>query len=343
MLISELDFTLPPELIAQQAAEPRDSSRMLVVDRDDQSFADKCFLDLPSLMRKDDLLVLNNTKVFPARLHGITSTGASVEVFLIDQNADGTWNVLAKPAKRLPFGKKITFDEHLHAEAAARSADGKVILRFFADGDLFEIIEQVGKTPLPPYIHREKAGLDSDRDRYQTIYASERGAVAAPTAGLHFTQRTFDELRACGVESAYITLHVGYGTFEPVRSATAEEHTVAPERFFIDERTAESINKAKKENRRIVAVGTTTTRALESSALAEGIVTAGEQTAGLAIKPGHRFRIVDALLTNFHLPKSSLLMLTSTFGGHTLVMSAYRHAVEQRYRFYSYGDCMLIV
>ncbi len=342
MLISDFDFELPESLIAQTAMEKRDASRMMVVDRSSGQITDLAFVDLPRFIRPGDVVVLNNTKVFPARLIGKTSTGATVETFLVNETSDGCWDVLARPAKRLSPGKKIIFDERLSAESVERLPDGKVRLRFSADGDFFDIVNRIGMTPLPPYIKREKARVDTDRERYQTVYAKSRGAIAAPTAGLHFTQETFDSLNAAGAEICEITLHVGYGTFEPVRVTDIAEHSVSPERYEISEETAEKLNRAKTENRRIIAIGTTTTRALESNIRETGEFTSGLSLAAITITPGYKFAAIGALLTNFHLPQSSLLVLTSSFGGHTLIMDAYRHAVSEDYRFFSYGDCMLI-
>jgi len=343
MLISDFDFELPVKLIAQTAMEKRDASRMLVVDRNSGKIRDMAFVDLPQFVRSGDVVVLNNTKVFPARLIGKTTTGASVETFLVNETADGCWDVLARPAKRLSPGKKIVFDERLAAESVERLPDGKVRLRFTADGDFFEIVNRIGMTPLPPYIKREAARVDIDRERYQTVYAKSRGAIAAPTAGLHFTNETFDEINLVGAEVCEITLHVGYGTFEPVRVTEMADHKVSPERYEISKETAAILNHAKSENRRIIAIGTTTTRALESNITKTGNFIAGISDAELTITPGYNFAAIDALLTNFHLPQSSLLVLTSSFGGHTLIMDAYRHAVAEEYRFYSYGDCMLIL
>ncbi len=343
MLISDFDFELPESLIAQTAMEKRDASRMLVVDRNSGKISDMAFVDLPQFARSGDVVVLNNTKVFPARLIGKTTTGASVETFLVNETADGCWDVLARPAKRLSPGKKIVFDERLAAESVERLPDGKVRLRFTADGDFFEIVNRIGMTPLPPYIKREAARVDIDRERYQTVYAKSRGAIAAPTAGLHFTNETFDEINLVGAEVCEITLHVGYGTFEPVRVTEIADHKVSAERYEISEETVAILNLAKSENRRIIAIGTTTTRALESNITKTGSFIAGISDAELTITPGYKFAAIDALLTNFHLPQSSLLVLTSSFGGHTLIMDAYRHAVAEEYRFYSYGDCMLIL
>lgn len=343
MLISEFDYELPAELIAQEPLEERASSRMLVVDRAASSFMDAQFVELPGLLRKGDVLVLNNTKVFPARLLGRSETGANVEIFLVRKTEGDVWEVLARPAKRLRVGKRIVFGERLQAEVVEKEPDGKILVRFECDGDLYEILDKVGKTPLPPYIKREEEGNDTDRERYQTVFAKNRGAIAAPTAGLHFTPEILDEVKCGGVTLAEITLHVGYGTFEPVCVDDLSEHAVSPETYEISEQTAEILTAAKTNGRRIVAVGTTTTRALETTLAKFDRFISGEHTADLTITPGYKFKAIDALLTNFHLPKSSLLVLTSTFGGHELIMNAYRHAVAARYRFYSYGDCMFIV
>ena len=342
MKISELNFDLPDDLIAQQPAERRDGSRMLLVDRPSGTFSDRGFGEIVSLLRPDDVLVLNNTRVFPARLKGISESGAKVEIFLIECLENGLWTTLARPAKRLKAGKRIDFAEGLSATVVDRLDDGKTIVRFDTDGDFFDILETIGQTPLPPYIKRD-GDAPADRERYQTVFAKNRGAIAAPTAGLHFTPDILGEIDARGVTIAEITLHVGYGTFEPVRVDDLTDHRVAPERYAISEGTAEALNKAQQDKRRIVAVGTTSTRALETTVKKNGRYVAGSHLADLTITPGYRFEAVGALLTNFHLPQSSLLLLTSTFGGHELIMSAYRHAVASKYRFYSYGDCMLIV
>ncbi|HEV7699350.1 MAG TPA: tRNA preQ1(34) S-adenosylmethionine ribosyltransferase-isomerase QueA [Pyrinomonadaceae bacterium] len=342
MLISEFDYDLPGELIAQQPLDERSASRMLVVDRGANKFDDRVFSELPSFLRDGDLLVVNNTKVFPARLLGQSETGANVELFLVEEKSSGIWETLARPARRLRPGKRIDFGEELTAEVLEKTANGKVVVQFAAAADLELLIDKVGRTPLPPYIKREEGSL-GDRERYQTVYAKERGAIAAPTAGLHFTGAVLAGVHEIGAEIAEITLHVGYGTFEPVRVENVAEHRVMSERYSIDESTAERLNVAKIDRRRIVAIGTTTTRALESNIADNGRFAAGNHAATLTITPGYKFRAVDAMLTNFHLPRSSLLVLTSTFGGHELIMSAYEHAVAKRYRFYSYGDCMLVV
>jgi S-adenosylmethionine:tRNA ribosyltransferase-isomerase len=341
MRIDEFDYELPDGLIAQDPLERRDSSKMLVVDRATGSFADRRFTDLPGEMLSGDLLVVNNTKVFPARLYGRTETGAGVEIFLVQEIGAGGWRVLAKPGRRLRPGKRIVFSDELAAVVLDKNDAGEVAIEFECEKPLDELIDQLGQTPLPPYIKREK-GIDTDRERYQTVYAEKRGAIAAPTAGLHFTPEVMDAIRGKGVEVVEITLHVGYGTFEPVRTDDLSQHSVLAERYEISEEAVHSLEKAKADSRRVVAIGTTTARALESNITTFETFTAGRHTASLTITPGYKFQAVDALLTNFHLPKSSLLVLTSTFGGHELIMRAYRHAVASGYRFYSYGDCMFI-
>jgi S-adenosylmethionine:tRNA ribosyltransferase-isomerase len=268
---------------------------------------------------------------------------------LIEEREPFVWDALARPARRLARGQELTFGEgRLRAEVLAEHVDGRRTVRFSCEGDFDALVEELGRMPLPPYIKRARLEADEmrsaeDRERYQTIYANARGAIAAPTAGLHFTPRVFAELQARGISVAEITLHVGYGTFAPVRAEDLSKHAVEPERFEINERAAREINAAREEGRRIVAVGTTSVRALESAAEASGLVRAGSGLAHLTITPGYEFKIVGALVTNFHLPRSSLLLLVSAFAGRDLVLAAYRHAVAARYRFYSYGDCMLIV
>ena len=343
MLISDFDFDLPAELIAQEPLADRSRSRMLVVDRTAAKITDNEFQYLPSYLKKGDLLVLNNTRVFPARLYGQTATGAQIEVFLVREIEDKNWEILAKPAKRLKPGTMISFGQLLKANVREKMGDGKVIVDFSYAGDLYDVLDEIGVTPLPPYIKRVKGGIDGDRERYQTVYAKKPGAIAAPTAGLHFTPEIIESIRDIGVTVAEITLHVGYGTFEPVRVDDLSEHKVSAESFEISTESADLLNRAKTDGRRIVAVGTTTTRALESTLAKFDKFTDGSHSADLTITPGYKFRAIDALLTNFHLPQSSLLVLTSTFGGHDLIMNAYRHAVAAKYRFYSYGDCMLIL
>ena len=343
MLISEFDYELPEELIAQNPLEKREDSRMLAVRRDAKSFQDEHFYNLPQHLKKGDVVVLNNTKVFPARLIGQSETGARIELFLVREIEHRIWETLARPARRLKTGKKILFDKTLSAEVLEKTVEGRIVVQFEYEENFDEILEQIGQTPLPPYIRRSGGTSDADKSRYQTVFAKQRGAIAAPTAGLHFTPEILERIKTRGVEIAEITLHVGYGTFEPVRVSDLSQHRVMPERSEITAETAVILNQAKSENRRIIAVGTTTTRALESSIDADGKVCSGNRLADLTITPDYKFKIVGGLLTNFHLPQSSLLVLVSAFAGYDLTMKAYRHAAGSRYRFYSYGDCMLII
>lgn len=348
MHISEFDFALPPELIAQQPLEQRDRSRMLVVNRQAGQWRDSYFAELPTMLSANDVLVINNTRVFPARLvgHRIVNgeAGAKVEALLARRLAENEWEVMAKPGRALPMGAQMDFGEgQLQAEVISILNDGRRVLRFAAHGNFDQLIDEVGNTPLPPYIKREyDESVRLDEPRYQTIYAKERGAIAAPTAGLHFTDRVFAELKARGVEMVEITHHVGAATFQPVRVERVEEHHIEAESYEVSEDAAAAINAAKAAGKRIVAIGTTTTRALESAVDAAGLIQAGHKSTELFIHPGYRFRVVDALITNFHLPQSSLLILVAAFAGRELTLNAYHHAVNQRYRFYSYGDCMFI-
>jgi S-adenosylmethionine:tRNA ribosyltransferase-isomerase len=342
MRISEFDYDLPHALIAQQPLADRSASRMMTVDRSSGNISDRRFAELPEILGAGDVVVLNNTKVFPARLFGATGTGAKVEIFLVREREDGSWEALARPAKRVPAGKTITFAQDLSGTVLNKGLDGKVTLRLESEGCLYEILDRIGKTPLPPYIKRSVSSLDTDRERYQTVFASRRGAIAAPTAGLHFTSEVLRSISDRGVTVAEVTLHVGYGTFEPVRVDDLSQHQVSAECYSIEPATIEILDKARKDRRRIIAVGTTTTRALEHNLTSFETFTAGEYQADLTITPGYGFKAVDGLLTNFHLPQSSLLVLVSTFAGRELIMRAYRHAVAESYRFYSYGDCMFI-
>jgi S-adenosylmethionine:tRNA ribosyltransferase-isomerase len=345
MQISDFDYQLPEELIAQHPLERRDAARMLILNRATQSWHDHQFAELPSFVREGDVVVLNNTRVFPARLAGTREpSGGRVELFLINEQAPQVWEALARPARRLQKGARVQFGAgRLRAEIMEALDDGRRLLRFECDEPFERLLEELGQTPLPPYIKRDGESLDDDRERYQTVYARERGAIAAPTAGLHFTPQVLEELRQRGAHLAEVTLHVGYGTFEPVRVSEITEHRVAPERSVISPETAEIINRARLSGQRVLAVGTTTTRALESAVSETGQVLAGARQATLTITPGYEFRVVDVLLTNFHLPRSSLLVLVAALAGRDLALAAYRHAVAARYRFYSYGDCMLIL
>jgi len=293
--------------------------------------------------------VVNNTRVFPAKLGGRTESGAVVELLLVRPESANRWEVLARPARRLRLGTVLHFGGgELRARVTRVGELGKRTVELLHEGDLEPILERLGRTPLPPYIRREPSGLGKgrrereDRERYQTVYARERGSVAAPTAGLHFTRGILDELKSRRIEVVELTLHVGYGTFQPIRTETVEEHRMEAERYTIPPEASASIERARARGGRVVAVGTTTVRALESAALEQGNVRAGSGVTELFIYPGFRFRVADALLTNFHLPRSSLLMLVSALGGVEAVQRAYREAVRERYRFYSYGDCMLV-
>lgn len=357
MQLSEFDYELPEELIAQQPLERRDASRMLIVNRDAQTMQDSKFELLPEYVQTGDVIVVNNTRVFPARLIGQRDpSGGRVEVLLIrelksEESAAGlggaycqTWEALVRPAHRLKPGGRIRFgDSNLRAEVMEDSAKGFRLLRFEGDKPLESLISDLGQTPLPPYIRRPQGTSAVDDERYQTVFAREKGAIAAPTAGLHFTPRVTQALLARQARLVEITLHVGYGTFQPVRVDTIEEHQVDREFYEISEEAARVINESRAQGSRVIAVGTTTVRALESAVTPEGLVKPGRRETGLTIIPGYEFRITDALLTNFHLPRSSLLLLVCAFGGRNLMLDAYRYAVDARFRFYSYGDCMLVI
>ena len=345
MHISDFDYKLPEALIAQNPLAERADSRMLVVDRGSQTWADAQFKALPEYLNANDALVLNNTRVFPARLIGERApSGGAVELLLIREIETNAWEALARPARRLRKGSRIVFGgSRVKAEVIDLLDNGRRVVRFETDEPLDRIIDDLGETPLPPYIRRGPVGDVHDRDRYQTIYANQRGAIAAPTAGLHFNQNVLREVEARGVSITEITLHVGYGTFEPVRTDDVRRHRVAPEWSSIPPSAAAEINDTKARGGRVIAVGTTTTRALESAANAAGRIRTLSGVVDLTIVPGYKFRAVNVLLTNFHLPRSSLLILVSAFAGRDLILDAYQHAVKEGYRFYSYGDCMLIL
>jgi S-adenosylmethionine:tRNA ribosyltransferase-isomerase len=361
VLVSEFNYHLPEELIAQEPLASRESSRMLRLERGSGEAQDLCFRDFPELLRPGDLVVFNNTRVFPARLYGRRSGSKSqplskqnpashdflqgrVEVLLTKQIAHqpNEWECLVRPGRKIGVGEKLFFGQNAEVTAlvVGRGMFGERRIRFAPVENFFELIEKVGHVPLPPYISREDRG--TDRDRYQTIYARERGSAAAPTAGLHFTPQIFSRMKGRGVDTAEITLHVGLGTFQPVRVEKVEDHKLHSERYSISTDAADKINRAMYEKRRIVAVGTTTVRTLEFAARNSGRVQAGEGEADLFIYPGFKCRVVSAILTNFHLPQSTLLMLVCAFGGKEQVLAAYQHAVAERYRFYSYGDCMFV-
>ena len=359
MLVSEFNYYLPEEVIAQEPLADRAASRLLHVFpfglRDEQ------FRNFPDLLKPDDLVVFNNTKVFPARLFGRRSGAKAqplspqnpaskdflqgkVEVLLTRQISEepNEWECLVRPGRKIGVGERLFFGEkdELQAEVLARGEFGERHIRFVPVSDFSGILERVGHVPLPPYIDREDRS--SDRERYQTVYARKRGSVAAPTAGLHFTPEILSRLRQRNIETVEITLHVGLGTFQPIHLERVEEHKLHKESYQISTEVAERVNRARAESRRVVAVGTTTVRALEHSAQSSGKIRPGRTEADIFIYPGYQFRIAGALLTNFHLPQSTLLMLVCAFGGQQRILDAYHHAVEQKYRFYSYGDCMLV-
>lgn len=348
MNVSDFDFDLPNELIAQQPAAERGGSRLLAMDRASGRVTHRHFSDLPSLLRAGDLLVVNDTRVFPARLIGTRHPGGgAAECFLVHPAAEpDTWIALVHPGQRLREGSRMRFERDgrvLNAEVIGRHFHGRRTVRLWTeDGTpVRETVDAIGHIPLPPYIKRPDTS--SDRDRYQTIYARERGSIAAPTAGLHFTSGLFDELSRRGVERATVTLHVGYGTFQPVRVDRVEDHQVESEHYRVPDETAAALTRAGREGRRVIAVGTTTTRTLESLTVTPGgDVLPGSGETRLFIHPGFTFKVVSGLITNFHLPQSSLLMLVAAFAGREQVLAAYREAVAERYRFYSYGDAMFI-
>ena len=345
MHVSAFDYELPPELIAQEPLPQRDASRMLIIERAKQSWTDSHFRELPRHLGSNDLLVINNTRVFPARLIGRREpSGGRVEILLVRELETDVWEALIKPGRRLRKGDEVRFAE-AHLIAKIIDEPGKELrqIRLQSTKSLNSVLDEFGEMPLPPYISRPAGSSAADRERYQTLFAKTRGAIAAPTAGLHFTPDVMNQIAARGTRLAEITLHVGYGTFEPVRADDTEQHQVSAERYEIDSAAAQAINDTKAQGGRVIAVGTTTTRALESAVNERGLVDPISGSASLTIVPGHQFRVVDSLLTNFHLPRSSLLMLVSAFVGHKLILDAYRHAVSARYRFYSYGDCMLVI
>ncbi len=344
--ISEYDYELPKELIAQKPSEKRENCKMMVLDRKEQSVEHKHFYDITEYFDENDVIVLNNTKVIPARLLGKKNTGANIEVFLLKQIGDRTWEVLINPSKRVKEESLIEISPDLYVKVLTRQNEGKWLVELHYDGNFYEILDKVGHVPLPPYIERQMTDeqlKNLDYERYQTVYAQKEGSVAAPTAGLHFTNEILDKLQKKGVQICYVTLNVGLGTFRPVKVDNILEHKMDSEQFEITAQTAKIITEAKKQGKRITAVGTTTVRTLETcmQKYDEIIETIDDST--LFIYPGYKFRVVDRLLTNFHLPKSTLIMLTSAFAGKDFVFKAYEEAIKEKYKFYSYGDCMLIL
>ncbi len=364
MLLSEYDYNLPEELIAQLPADKRDNSRMMVLNRKDRTISHKHFYDIVDLIDKNTLLVMNNTKVLPARLIGYKDTGAKIEVFLLKQAETQSleenmqnpmcrvkqlclWDVLIKPSKRVKPDTIIKISEELSVKAIKRlEENGEWLVELMFEGNnVLDVLHRNGQIPLPPYIERKIQNEDLkklDFERYQTVYAKDEGSVAAPTAGLHFTQEILQKLQDKGVELAYVTLNVGLGTFRPVQCENVENHKMHSETFEISEKAAEQINRAKKEGKQIIAVGTTTVRTLETAFQKYGCIQPCHDHSELFIYPPYEFKVIDKLITNFHLPKSTLLMLVSALAGKDFIFEAYNEAIKNNYRFFSYGDCMFI-
>ena len=342
MKLTDYDYDLPEALIAQQPCPQRDASRLMVLDRGTRKIHHTQFSQIGKFLPPRSLLVINNTKVIPARLIGRKlPTGGKIELLLTRQKGANTWEALVKPGRRVTDGTRIVFEDGvLNAKILAKSSLGLYAVRFKYDGDFDEILAQVGKVPLPPYIKRDPN--PTDKEEYQCVYAKEAGAIAAPTAGLHFTLGLMDKLKRNGIHQVPLTLHVGLGTFQPVKMENIEMHKMHSEYFELSQTSANRMNVAKKEGRKIVAIGTTSVRALET--VASGCsVSPYQGYTDIFIYPGYQFKVVDALVTNFHLPKSTLLMLVSAFAGHDFILEAYQEAIAQKYRFYSYGDAMLIL
>lgn len=339
MKVSEFKYVLPKELIAQTPLEKRDESRLMVLNRKSKTIENKLFKDIIDYLNPGDVLVRNNTKVIPARLYGKKETGANVEFLLLNNIEGDIWESIVRPGNKLHIGTRVIFGNGLLEATILEVMEGGTRkVKFKYEGIFNEILDQIGLMPLPPYIHKEL----SQKDRYQTVYAEYEGSAAAPTAGLHFTPQLLEKLQQKGVEIANVTLHVGIGTFRPVKVETVETHHMHSEHYYIKQEDVEKINKAKKEERRIIAVGTTSCRVLETVADENGFVKAIEGDTQIFIYPGYKFKILDGLITNFHLPESTLLMLVSAFAGKEYVMKAYQEAVNQKYRFFSFGDAMFI-
>lgn len=340
MKVSDFDFVLPDELIAQTPIEPRDHSRLLVVFKDRDGWEEGIFKNIVDYINPGDLLILNNTRVIPARLYGVKDTGAIIEVLLLTPKGDNRWEVLVRPGKKMKPGEKVTFgDGLLKGTVIDYTSFGGRLMEFSCDGNFDEIIDQLGEMPLPPYITTR---LD-DPERYQTIYAARRGSAAAPTAGLHFTEELFQTLQQKEVQIDYVTLHVGLGTFRPVQVDVIEEHEMHSEFYEVSPETAARINATRARGGRVITVGTTATRTLETVADTDGVVHPGSGWTNIFIYPGYQFKAIDGIITNFHLPKSTLIMMISAFVGREKVMKAYEYAVQEHFRFFSFGDAMMII
>ena len=347
MLVSEFDYNLPENLIAQIPADKRENSKMMVLERNTNKIQHKHFFDIVDLIDENSILVLNNTKVMPARLYGTKEeTGAKIEVFLLKQLNGKKWETLIKPSKRIKEGTIIKISDELSAKAIEKTEeDGGWIVELIYEGNILEVLHRNGNIPLPPYIERKLANEDIkklDFERYQTVYAKDEGSVAAPTAGLHFTKEILQKLKNKGVEIDYVTLNVGLGTFRPVKCENILEHKMHSESFEISDDTAKRINEAKAKGKKLIAVGTTTVRTLETAYQKYGCIKACHDDSELFIYPPYEFKVIDELITNFHLPKSTLLMLVSALAGKDFIFKAYNEAIENNYRFFSYGDCMFI-
>ena len=339
MKTKDFYYELPPELIAQTPLEKRDRSRLMLVSRNGGEPRHGVFSDLPQYLREGDCIVFNDSRVIPARLFGKRSSGGSVAVLLLNDKGGGVWEALTRPGRKTPEGTRISFgDGELTAVVTGRGSDGLKLLKFEYDGVFLEILEKLGRTPLPPYIRQEL----EDSERYQTVYSKHPGSAAAPTAGLHFTEELMQRLKEKGVELCYVTLHVGLGTFRPVKAEDIADHEMHAEYCHIDAETAERINRAKRENRRVIACGTTSCRTIEAVADEDGFLKEFSGLVNIFIYPGYRFKCTDALITNFHLPESTLLMLVSALAGRENILHAYEIAVREKYRFFSFGDAMFI-
>ncbi len=339
MKTSDFNFELPPELIAQTPLEKRDTSRLMTLDRETGAIGDHHFYELPDFLRPGDCLVVNDSRVLPARLLGHRSTGGAVEVLLLIDKGDKTWECLVRPGKKMRRGAKVSFgDGELTAEVVEELESGNRLVRFDYEGIFLEVLERLGKMPLPPYIKEEL----NDPERYQTVYSRVNGSAAAPTAGLHFTPELLQKIKDMGVTVCSVTLHVGLGTFRPVKEDEITEHEMHSEFCMISQETADAINRTKAAGGRVICVGTTSCRTLESWAEEDGHMKATSGWTNIFIYPGYRFKVMDGLVTNFHLPESTLIMLVSAFAGRENVLRAYRRAVEEKYRFFSFGDAMFI-
>jgi len=339
LTLADFDYDLPEALIAQQPLPERDHSRLMVVNRSSGDIGHRIFADVANYVEPGDLLVLNDTRVFPCRLPATKHSGGKSEIFLLSESDRNLWVALVKGS--VGTGQRLGISSGVEAEVVQENSDGTRTVRFHGIADIRGLLNEVGRVPLPPYIKRDAS--EQDRERYQTVYASQEGAVAAPTAGLHFSRELLGRLADKGVELVTVTLHVGPGTFQPVRADRIVEHRMLPERYWISPAAAASINRARAEGRRVIAVGTTSVRTVETGSRDDGYVLAGEGVSELFIYPGYAFKVTDGIITNFHLPKSTLLMLVSAFAGRERILSAYRTAIAGQYRFYSYGDAMLIV